>query len=165
MWDLIVLFPPNSESLTTSKLTNFSVFQKNTWKIQRQHIVKQIIVIYNADILPQKDHMKIFLQNFLISSNRILDKLYVFFGCPKSLRFTVYCCMPGKRMWTHASFCQELIVLPGICVEVSTPTSTYRQFITWMFYLSKCHSKQDLSSNIIYPAILFTMLIRIFKLW
>ena len=32
MWDLIFLFPPNFESLTTSKLTDFSVFQKNTWK-------------------------------------------------------------------------------------------------------------------------------------
>ena len=39
MWDLLVLFQPNLESLTTSKFTfdfdfeiDFSVFQKNTWK-------------------------------------------------------------------------------------------------------------------------------------
>ena len=32
MGDLIVLSPPILESLTTSKLTDFSVFQKNTWK-------------------------------------------------------------------------------------------------------------------------------------
>ena len=30
MGDLIVLSPPILESLTTSKLTDFSVFQKNT---------------------------------------------------------------------------------------------------------------------------------------
>ena len=32
MGNLIVLSPPILESLTTSKLTDFSVFQKNTWK-------------------------------------------------------------------------------------------------------------------------------------
>ena len=40
MGDCIVLFPPILESLTTSKLTDFSVFQQNTWKTYnlRQHI-------------------------------------------------------------------------------------------------------------------------------
>ena len=32
MGDAIVLSPPILQSLTTSKLTDFSVFQKNTWK-------------------------------------------------------------------------------------------------------------------------------------
>ena len=51
MGDLIVLSPPIPESLTTSKLADFSVFQKNTWKIYIDNILyKQIIVIYNVDI-------------------------------------------------------------------------------------------------------------------
>ena len=32
----------------------------------------------------------------------------------------------------------------------SSPTSTYRQFIICMFYLSKFHTKQDISCNLIY---------------
>ena len=64
MWDLIVLFPPNLESLTTTTLTDFLVyFRKIHEKHIRQHIkCKQIIVIYNVDIA-SKDHMKIFLEN------------------------------------------------------------------------------------------------------
>ena len=57
MGDLIVLSPPILDSLTTSKLTDFSVFQKKHENRIRQHIIhvyKQIIVIYNVDILPQK---------------------------------------------------------------------------------------------------------------
>ena len=56
MGDLIVLSPPILESLTTLKLTDFSVFQKNTRKTYIDNILyKQIIVIYNVDILPQKN--------------------------------------------------------------------------------------------------------------
>ena len=32
---------------------------------------------------------------------------------------------PGRRTRTHTSFCQELIVLPGTCVELLTPASPY----------------------------------------
>ena len=57
MGDLSVLSPPILESLTTLKLTDFSVFQKNTRKTYKTNmkLYKQIIVIYNVDILPQKN--------------------------------------------------------------------------------------------------------------
>ena len=64
IWDLIL--PPKLESLTTSKLTDFSVFQKNTQKTYlKQHIIHaNSIVIYNVDIyIASKDHMKLFLEN------------------------------------------------------------------------------------------------------
>ena len=49
-------------------------------------------------------------------------------------------------MWTHASFCQELIVLPRACVfrHLVQPIANL-----YVFYLSKCHTKQDFSSDII----------------
>ena len=34
--------------------------------------------------------------------------------CP-SLQF-IYRWVPGRRTWTHTSFCRELIILPGACV-------------------------------------------------
>ena len=56
-------FSPNLESLTTSKLTDFSVFQKNTPKKNiRQNIIQANYSYYNVDIMPHKI-MKIFLKN------------------------------------------------------------------------------------------------------
>ena len=43
----------------------------------------------------------------------------------------------GCPVEQHASFCQ------AHAFDVLTPTSTYRQFIICMFYLSKFHNKQD----------------------
>ena len=76
VWDLIVLFPPNPESLTTSTLTDFSVFQKNG-KI-RQHIIKQNIIIYNVDIYCLKRSRK-FLEN-LVKSPRVMVHVHVQVG-------------------------------------------------------------------------------------
>ena len=43
MSDLIVLFPPHPESLTTSKLTDFRVFLVYFKKIHEKHIRQHII--------------------------------------------------------------------------------------------------------------------------
>ena len=52
---------------------------------------------------------------------------------------------PAERRERNATFCRELIVLPGSCVSVWTPTctSTHRQFIICLIYSSKLHSKPD----------------------
>ena len=53
------------------------------------------------------------------------------------------------------------IILPGTCIEVLTPTctSTYRQFIICMSYLSKFHYQARFCLQISYPAISITVLI------
>ena len=58
----------------------------------------------------------------------------------------------------HASFCREVIVLPGACVEVLTPTSTYRQFCHLYVLFVKISYQAIFCLQISYPAILFTML-------
>ena len=57
MGDFIVLSPRILESLTPSKLTDFSISKEYEKHIRQQysHFYKQIILIYNVDILPQKN--------------------------------------------------------------------------------------------------------------
>ena len=68
-------------------------------------------------------------------------------------------CMPGRRTRTHTSFCRELIVLPGTCVELLTPASPlsliYHLYVlfVWISYQAR------FGLNISYPAIVFTMVI------
>ena len=45
-----------------------------------------------------------------------------------------------QHVWQIIVFCWELIVLPGACIAVWTSTSTYRQFISCMYYLSICQN-------------------------
>ena len=67
--------------------------------------------------------------------------------------------MPGRTTLTHTSFCRELIVLPGTCVELLTPASPlsliYRLYVlfVWNSYQARFGLK------ISYPAIVFTMVI------
>ena len=85
------LFPPNLKSLTTSKLTDFSVFQKNTRKTYKtdihtciQLLYKQLIVIYNVDIASQ-DHIQIFLENVdLVREYEINFDFFFFCGDVRS---------------------------------------------------------------------------------
>ena len=68
--------------------------------------------------------------------------------------------MPGRRTRTHTSFCRELIVLPGTCVELLTPASCTLSLIYHLYVLFVWISYQArFGLKISYPAIVFTMVI------
>ena len=52
------------------------------------------------------------------------------------------CQVLGRAMWMHASFCRELIVLPGACI-CSLDTYFNLAPIHYLFYLAKFLTKHD----------------------
>ena len=55
----------------------------------------------------------------------------------------IYRRVPSRTTLTQRDVLPELLVLPGSCVSVWTPTSTHRQFIICLIYSSKFYSKPD----------------------
>ena len=107
--------------------------------------------------------IKTLLQNTIIFGSSMNSALCTFQWTFNPIYFLLKeivknCRLPGRTMWTHTSFCRELIVLPGAC---DWSRDTYFRLLpihNFLCFIIKILYQARFCLQISYPAILCTML-------